>query len=789
MLGRWWEWCRQRKRVWTGFAIGFLALYLWARWGPMDPLFNGPRSTVALDRDGGLLGATVAGDGQWRFPGSGQVPEKFAVCLLQFEDRHFHDHWGVHLPSLVRAIRQNTAAGRTVSGGSTITMQVARMSHGPSERSYGAKLSEALLALRIETRYSKPEILALYTENAPFGGNVVGLDAAAWRWFGGSPDDLTWAESATLAVLPNAPSAIYPGKGQIALRAKRDRLLDRLLSIGTIDSLEWTLAKEEPLPAKPRPLPMNAPHLMATLMSQGHAGRRIATTIDGDLQRRAIEHCDRYAQRLAANEVHNAAAIIIDVPTGEVHAYIGNLSNSASDHAPQVDIVRAKRSTGSLLKPFLYADMLQCGELLPDMLLPDIPTQYDGFAPRNSDERYTGAAPASEALARSLNVPAVRALRQHGTARLLNTLRGMGFRSIDRPADHYGLSLIIGGAESNLWEIGGAYASMARVLSHFATGGNTYRRNDIHPPVVLLLDTGRYDATPADRPALSAASIHFTFTALREVNRPADEQGWKAFAGRERIAWKTGTSVGHRDAWAVGVSDRWCVAVWTGNATGEGRPGLTGTLAAAPLLFDLFGSLEKGSGFDVPYDELVRAAICPNSGHMASIDCPIADSAWIPAEGLRTKPCPYHRRIRVDEHENWRTTPEEGHDTAWFVLPPAMERYYAIGHPSYRPSPPFRDGQSQEGTIMEVLYPEGNGRLLIPTELDGTRGKAVVEAAHRDPGAVIHWDLDGTFMGSTSSDHRLAIDPDDGPHILTLTDGHGHSLRHSFVVTSRPKRP
>lgn len=785
MPGRWWDRLKRRRKALLVLLLCSAALYAWARWGPMAPLFDAPRSTVILDRQGDLLGAAVATDGQWRFPGGQQVPEKFATCLIQFEDRQFHAHPGVRLESLLRALRQNLAAGHTVSGGSTITMQVARMSRGEHDRGYGSKLIEALLALRIETRYDKQAVLSLYADNAPFGGNVVGLEAAAWRWFGRPPERLSWAESATLAVLPNAPSAIYPGKGQIALRAKRDRLLDQLLHIHAIDSTEWTLAREEPLPGKPLALPRLAPHVLSTLIMQGHGGERILTTIDHDLQHQAVENCDRYAARLAANEVHNAAALIIDVPSGEVRAYVGNLTSAGSDHASQVDIVRARRSTGSLLKPFLYADMLQSGELLPDMLLPDIPTQYDGFSPRNSDERYSGAAPASEALARSLNVPAVRSLRKHGAARFLATLHGMGFNSIDRPADHYGLSLIIGGAESSLWEIGGAYASLARVLGGYATGGKSYHPGDVHPPILRPQDTVPRVASEDPHPPLKAGSIHFALSALREVNRPVDEQGWKAFADRDRISWKTGTSVGHRDAWAVGVTDRWCVAVWTGNASGEGRPGLTGTLAAAPLMFDLFRSLPRGHGFDTPYDELVRAPICAASGHLAGIDCPRADSLWIPAEGLRTPTCPYHLRVQVDESEHWRTEAGEGHSTSWFVLPPAMERYYAVGHPAYRILPPFWDGRVPEGSIMEVLYPERDSRLLIPIELDGSRGKAVVEVAHREREATIHWDLDGTFIGTSQGEHRMAIDPGDGPHILTITDARGRSLRHSFVVVSR----
>lgn len=787
------SWLKRHKRKLLVAVVALSVLYSWARWGPMDPLFNTPRSTVLLARDGQLLGAATATDGQWRFPGSGPLPPRFVTCLLQFEDRHFYDHCGVRPQSIARALRQNSRAGRTVSGGSTITMQVARMARGTKDRGYMDKLVEALLALRIETRMDKDSILALYAHNAPFGGNVVGLDAAAWRWFGRAPDRLSWAESATLAVLPNAPSTVHPGKGRKTLRAKRDRLLARLLAIGAIDRTEWSLATEEPLPDKPLPLPRSAPHLLATLMEHGHAGERIRSTLDPVLQHSLLEVAERYAARLFANEVHNAAALILDVGTGEVRAYMGNLASAGAHHAPHVDIIRAQRSTGSLLKPFLYADMLGCGELLPDMLTADVPTRYDGLMPRNADERYNGAVPASEALARSLNVPAVRWLHAHGIARTLTMLRNLGFRTIDRPAEHYGLSLIIGGAESNLWEIAGAYASMARLLKDHGSAGENYRSDEIHAPRVL--QDGTDDPTPEgpERPPLSPAAIHFTLKALREVNRPADEQGWRAFADGERIAWKTGTSTGHRDAWAVGLSDRWCVAVWTGNASGEGRPGLTGTLAAAPLMFDLFGLLGREvpqvrSLWDPPMDDMARVPICPASGHIASIDCPVADSVQIPVQGVRTAPYVYHQRIQVDESGRYRVAPGQGHTTAWFVLPPAMERYYAPAHPSYQRLPPFRDGRPTDGTAMEVLYPEPGGRLLIPTELDGTRGKAVIEVAHRDPAARLYWDMDGVYLGTTTGDHRMAIDPADGPHTLTLTDDQGHVLRHSFAVSGHRRR-
>ncbi|MEO8589765.1 MAG: penicillin-binding protein 1C, partial [Flavobacteriales bacterium] len=609
-----------RRLRWVLAALA--VLLAWARWGPMDPLFTTPRSTVLLDANGELLGAAVADDGQWRMPAGDTIPPRFERCLIEFEDRRFRSHWGVRLPSMVRAWQQNRRAGRTVSGGSTITMQVARMARGDRTRSYGQKLIEVLLALRIELRYSKDEILGLYAANAPFGGNVVGLEAAAWRWYGRAPKDLGWGECATLAVLPNAPARMHPGRNRDALRAKRDRLLDRLLVVHALDSMEWSLAREEPLPEVPISLPQRAPHLLATLQRSGHDGERITSTLNGALQQRVTALLERYAPALRANEVYNAAVLVLDVPTGEVLAYVGNVPSAGEAHAGAVDIVQARRSTGSLLKPFLYADMLQNGELMPDQLVADLPTSYDGFAPRNFEDRYDGAVPASQALARSLNVPAVRELRAHGVGRTLHALRSMGLDHIDRSADDYGLSLVVGGAESTLWELTGAYASMARTVLRYR-GEGTVDGGVVHPPIIQRSseEPGTNDAPPP----LSAAALYHTLEAMQQLNRPEAEAGWRQFAGGERIAWKTGTSFGHRDAWAVGVTDRYAVGVWTGNATGEGRPGLTGTLAAAPVLFEVFGQLPDGAGFEPPYDAMEHMAICRASGHRAAVDCDIVD--------------------------------------------------------------------------------------------------------------------------------------------------------------------
>jgi penicillin-binding protein 1C len=484
---------------------------------------------------------------------------------------------------------------------------------------------------------------------------------------------------------------------------------------------------------------------------------------------------------LRANEVHNAAVLVLDVRSGEVLAYVGNLPSASRSHAPEVDIVQARRSTGSLLKPFLYAAMLQEGELMPDQLVADLPTHYEGFAPRNFEQRFDGAVPASQALARSLNVPAVRALRQHGIDRTIRLLRTMGMHHVDRNADHYGLSLIVGGSESTLWELTGAYASMARIVLSYS-GEGSVDGSLVHPP--RITNDHAPERSAASYPPINAAAAYHTLVALQQLNRPESQQGWQHFGG-ESIAWKTGTSYGHRDAWAIGVTDRYAVGVWTGNASGEGRPGLTGTLVAAPLLFEIFGILPNGRGFDPPYDAMTRLPVCRQSGYRASADCTPVDTLWTITEALRTDPCPYHRLVLVDANSRFRSAPSpEARPVSWFVLPPAMEHYYMATHPHYRPLPSWPPGEHHwEGSRqMEMIYPENGARIHIPVQLDGDHGRMVLEAAHREPDAEMHWDINGMHHGTTRHEHRMAMDIPEGSHRLTLTDHRGHSISTTFHV-------
>lgn len=769
-----------------------LTLLTWYCFCLPSPLFKNKTSTVLEDSNGNLLAARIAEDGQWRFPLTKKVPWKFIECIIQFEDRGFYTHQGVSLSAIARATKQNLQAGRTISGGSTITMQVIRMARNGQKRTFFEKFIEVILATRLEFSHSKKEILALYASNAPYGSNVVGIDAASWRYFAREPSKLSWAEAATLAVLPNAPSLIYPGKNQERLLKKRNRLLDQLVKAGIIDKETCELSKQEPLPGKPHAIPQIAPHLLQRAAKENFSGQRIISTIDGPLQERVNTIIENHHKILKGNEIHNACAIVLDVNTGNVLAYVGNTNNKGKpEYESDVDVITAPRSTGSILKPFLFAGMLNDGELLSGTLIPDIPTQIAGYAPQNYNQTFDGAVPAKRALARSLNIPAVRMLQNYGIEKFNYNLKKIGMTTLSHAPDHYGLSVILGGAEGKLWDITGMYANMARTLNHYTLYNGMYDKNDFHPPVYISQKEKAQELM--NTTYIDAASVYLTFEAMVEVSRPDEDASWKQYTSASKVAWKTGTSFGFRDGWAVGVTPKYVVGVWVGNADGEGRPGLVGIQTAAPVLFDIFSLLKPGKWFSQPYDDMERVKICRQSGCRASDICEPFDSVWIQKNGLRTEPCKYHRLIHLDAsgsyrvHSNCEDVNKMKH-VSWFVLPPAIEWYYKSKNTNYKELPPLRSDCETNGLSgMEIIYPKQFSKIYVPVEIDGTIGKTVFQVAHRRQNTNIYWHMDGIFLGTTQTIHQMGLSPDEGVHTLTLVDEEGESIIQQFEIMSKKK--
>lgn len=734
-------------------------------------LFHVPYSTVVTDRNEELLGARIASDGQWRFPPRNTTPEKIKECLITFEDKHFYHHWGVNPFAIGRAFYQNVKNKRIVSGGSTLTMQTIRLARNES-RTFREKLIEMIWATRLEFRASKEEILSMYISHAPFGGNVVGLDAAAWRYFGHSADDLSWAESAMLAVLPNAPAMIHLSKGRKMLLDKRNRLLKQLLEKKTIDSSTYELAISEPLPDEPHPLPQIAPYLVSRFYQERN-GEYSRSTINRGIQTQVEDLAERWSNEFGRSDIRNLAILVIDIPSNQVVAYCGNVHFDRKQGGNQVDVIQAPRSTGSILKPFLYYAMLQEGSLLPDMLLPDVPVNINGFTPQNFSMQFEGAVPASEALARSLNIPAVTMLQRYGVPKFHSFLQQIGLKTINRSSSHYGLSLILGGAEATLWDVTNAYAMMGRSLLQLPQTSCS-----------LLLPTSRItESTDPFQPG----AVWQTFDALKEVNRP-EEIDWKSIPSMQTIAWKTGTSYGFRDAWAVGVTPRYAVGVWVGNATGEGKPGLVGAQTAGPVLFDIFNLLPASSWFTRPAGIFVEAEVCRKSGHLKGRFCDETDTLLVLPAGLRTEACPYHHLVTLSADESQRiyencANTEPTLQKSWFTLPPVWEWYYKQHHPEYKPLPPFKAGCGEDTfQPMQFIYPPMNARIKLPKQLDGSKGFLTVELAHSNPNATVFWHLDETYQAQTQDFHKISLQPAAGKHSLTAVDGEGNTISTTFFV-------
>ena len=748
-------------------------------------LFEQPYSTVIESEEGELLGAKIARDGQWRFPAQDSIPEKFKKCIVYFEDEHFYKHPGFNPIAMVKAVKQNHDAGKVVRGGSTLTQQVIRLSRDGKSRSYFEKIIELVLATRLEFRYSKEKIIELYAAHAPYGGNVVGLEMASWRYFGVQPHQLSWAETATLAVLPNAPSLIYPGKNQQRLLNKRNGLLQKLYDENVIDKTTYELAILEDLPQKPYDLPQIAPHLLQNVAKKNE-GERIKTTIKFALQNRANQIATQYYNQYRQSEIHNLAIIIVDVETRNIVSYIGNSPTDVA-HQKDVDIITAPRSTGSILKPFLYASMLDAGEILPNTLVADIPTQIAGYTPKNFDLTYDGAVPAHRALSRSLNIPSVLMLKDFGVYRFYDQLRQFKLRDINKHPNHYGLSLILGGAESNLWDLTKTYAGLTSTVNYFTTHSAKYRTNEFTELNWSLDKKMDFGKESYDKKNLGAGSIWLTYNAMKEVNRPEGDEAWKFYDSSLEIAWKTGTSFGNRDGWAIGTNSKYVIGVWVGNASGEGRPSLTGVGSAAPILFDVFNLLPRKKWFATPFDDLEEAEVCQLSGHIAGENCPKIKQ-WIPLKSKMTTVCPYHKMVHLDKSEQFQVNSncesvDNMNTKSWFVLPPVMELYYKSKHINYQSLPPFRaDCLGNSSSSMDFIYPKENGKVYLTKNFNGEIQPFVLKVAHSDLKAKLFWYLNDKFLGTTQTFHEMQVEAKTGKYYVTVTDESGNEISRRIEI-------
>ncbi|MFS8037069.1 penicillin-binding protein 1C [Xanthobacter sp. AM11] len=568
--GRWWR--RLGLAVLAGALVvagtvqGGLAL---VRAGAPPPP-QAPVSVEVLDRDGRLLRPFALSDGRWRLAaGAADVDPRLLAMILAYEDRRFEGHSGVDPLALLRAVGQAARSGRVISGGSTLTMQVARLTTPPRARTLGAKLDQMRRAVQLEARLTKAEILGLYLTLAPYGGNVEGVRAAALTYFGKEPRRLTLAEAALLVALPQSPEARRPDRNAARARAARDRVLDRLAAQGLLSADEVRVAKAEPVPALRRPLPQLAPHLTGEMAAARPALVRHGLTLDGALQER-LEDLLRERTRALGRGL-SAAMVVLDNDSSQVRAYVGSADFTDRARAGEVDLARAVRSPGSTLKPFIYALAFEDGIAHPETLIEDRPARFGAWRPENFDRTFQGTLSVRKALQLSLNVPAVRLLEAVGPQRLASRLQQAGARLELPPGAAPALPMGLGGVGIRLIDLTMLYAALAR-------GGEAqapvFRRED-----AML-------APPRRARLVEAVAAWYVGQSL--LGTPAPEN---ALGGR--IAFKTGTSYGYRDSWAVGFDGRRTVGVWVGRPDGQAVADLTGRAAAAPLLFDAFARIVR----------------------------------------------------------------------------------------------------------------------------------------------------------------------------------------------------
>lgn len=754
-------------------AVLLAGLIFW----PVGTLFPDDYSRVVIDRHGNILRVTLAEDGQLRFAAeSDNLPDKYIRAVTIMEDRRFFYHPGIDPFSIVNSFVSNIRTGKRVRGASTITMQVVRLST-PRKRTYLNKAIECISALRLTIQKPKIEILKLYATHAPMGGNVAGIWSASRYYFGKPLEEITWAEAALFAVLPNNPSMINIRKQRPKLKIKRDRLLKTLQVKGIIDSTTYALSIGEPLPPVKSRLPFQAPHFAEQILRS--TGRDlIKTTLDMKMQKNVENVIRRYSRNYKDYGVVNMAALVIDNNTSEVVAYVGSQDYDDTINSGRVDGVMALRSSGSLLKPLLVAKALDRGPWVIQSTIQDVPSFYGTFSPSNASEEFQGLVTIEQMLIQSLNVPAVRLLYEYGQADFYQDLKQMGVSSLFRSADGYGLSIILGGAEVRLWD-------MCRIYSALSNEG-------LIRPVVILngieinSDTSRLCSPGASWLILSSIS---------KLDRPENEKYGHLFSDQIPVAWKTGTSYGQKDAWAIGVNRQWTIGIWVGNFSGEGNPFLGGAVSAGPVMFTLFRQLTdrtKPLWFQCPEYDLKRISVCSSTGYLPGPACPQTTTVLQPSGAWKTQQCPWHCKVVTDS--------ESGHeicsrcwdgkkikDTVLLVYPAASaeilrKRGFAADiMPSHLSS---CTAVMKKKSNLTIEYPVNGITIFIPRSMNEEYQQIVCKASSQTESPLL-WYLDGKFLGETLDFHNMAILCNPGNHILSVFDNNGGEQRASFRVVGK----
>ena len=732
-----WKWA---ARVVTAINALFLLLVGLVYAVPL-PARGGGWSVVVEYRDGRPAYVFLAPDDKWRLPVD-RVDPAYARALVALEDKRFWSHHGVDPIAIVRAAWSDVIARRRVSGGSTLSMQLARL-YEPRPRTIPSKLVDMFRAVQLDVRMSKREILEQYLARTPFGENVEGVESAAWAYFGHGAQHLTPLEIATLLAVPQGPSRFAPSPANAArLKERRDNILNKLIAADVFsrEDARAALADATPVPTKLLAMPRGAPHAAFALRLRHPGEPRIRSTLDAGTQALAEKQVALRATELRTKGIYNAAVVVVDHHTREVVALVGSLDWNDARHGGQIPMFDRPRSPGSTLKPLLYALAIDRGLALPDYLVPDVPSQYGTYRPKNFDGDWSGLVRLKDALARSLNQPFIDLLQQLGIEPFVAELQRLGVGRM-KPGD-YGLSMIVGGVELTPLELAGIYATLAE--------DGSYRP--------LRLTAG---APGPAQPIFGAGAAYLTRQALSQRDRP-DFPNRRDVALPPEIHWKTGTSFGFRDAWAVGSGPSYTAVVWTGNVDNRPSTDLVGSEAAGPLLFDLLESIDHTHGSSQPPDDLTEVEVCAYSGHVPGDGCTDRVKVLAPLHAVPTAKCPYHVTC---EGKPYTVLPSSV--TAWL-----SERNRTIPEP-----PPC----AADADPPRILTPtEGQVVLLLP----GVPAKQqVVPLSASTRAASVSWFVDGAFVGTAPAAQKLYWIPTAGKHDIVVADDAGKKTHRTLVVS------
>lgn len=724
-------------------------------------IFEERYSQVVLDDKNDILGAYLNKNEQWHLKSTDKIPEKLREAVLNYEDKNFYSHKGVDGKAIIRAARDNIFQRRR-TGASTVTMQVAKVLE-PKQRSYFNKYREIIHAVKIERKFTKDEILSMYLNNAPYGGNIVGYKTASLLYFQKNPDELTWAEGALLAVLPNSPGLMHVERNRARLINKRNALLKKLLERGVIDERQYTLSKMEPIPEKRYRFKSLAPHLTRRLTQESNE-KIINSTINSQLQEKIEKIVRDYSEYLKGEGIGNAAVLVVDNKTYEVKVYVGSQNFYDFNTNGQVDGITAKRSPGSVLKPFLYALAIDEGIAAPESKIPDVPLYFSNFSPQNANKKYYGLIEMREALIKSLNIPFVSLLKEYKDDKFFYFLKEvLDFK--DNNPSRYGLSLILGTKELSVENIAKLYTGL----------GNYGNFKD--------LKYTRDGQEEKGNQLISRGSAYLTLDTIRQLERPGLESMYRE---KNPVSWKTGTSYGRRDGWAAGVTPDWTVVVWVGNFTGESNSNLSGVVSAGKLLFNVFNALPKKTAlFNLPEEDLEVIKVDKETGYRMKFDVPSKEILY-PVGAKPLKLSPYYKKVFLnkdgEEIDSRNEDFSEKEEKVVLNYPIEIINYFIRQNMDV--SNIFSSKIKEKS--VKFIYPIKNLKIVIPKDFDGE--KSVIVKVANVKKQNLYWYINKEYIGR-DKDKEKSLNLKEGEYEITVVAENGETEKVKFeIVKNRAGR-